>query len=143
MKLEFPIPPSSERLTVQNNYLSADDLVKTRARRYRDVEIEGSGKVRIRSLTERERSAFEAEITTIKGRVKQIARVKLLALCLVDSNGDALLTDDQVTRLLDQDSKLTGDIFNACLEHVGLTENDIEELEKNSEKIHVEAAPSA
>ena len=57
-----------------NGYLGREGITGRNARRYRDVELPGGGKVRIRSLSELEKSDYETSFYTRKG-VMNVARL--------------------------------------------------------------------
>lgn len=115
-----------------------DLLLSKTERRYAVVEIpEYSVKVGIRSLTEKERSAYELEVLNAKGpdvAVKiENARRRLVILVAVDPE-----TKAQLFRPLDSiqlenvDGAITGQIYDAAVKHCGFRSGDIEELVKNS-----------
>lgn len=89
------------------------------ARRYANVALPVSGlTVRVRSLTELERSRHEQAILDSKGeriaaRVRD-SRIRLIVLCLVDERGDRLLNDtdvEQVGKLDMHDTKVLTDFL--------------------------------
>lgn len=112
-------------------------LAKGSARRFRDVEIpEISETVRIRSLTERERSGWEAALISKDGKlpapaVLAVAKRKLVALSLCDEAGERIVTDEQAEQLGDLDAGAFNRIFEAVSELCGLDKRDVEALEKN------------
>lgn len=112
-------------------------LAKSATRRYLEVEIPEIGEtVRIRSLTERERSAWESSMLTKDGKLvspAQLANTKrrLVALSLCNEAGERIVSDDQVEVLGDLDAAAFARIFDAASELCGLEKRDIEALEKN------------
>lgn len=127
-----------------NGFITREQMLAKAKRRYMEIEIPNFGKVRIRSLTERERSNFEADIQGNKGEYKRAkivqARRRLIALTVVDDSGNLLLNQpDDVKTLEEQDGAITDAIFAQAMIHCGLGENDIEVLVKNSESVHVES----
>lgn len=117
-------------------------LLGATKRRYRTVPIEGVGEFRIRSLTERERSNYEASLLSKSGGVVRdkmlTSRRRLIALTLVDESGNLLLSEEDVERLEDVDSSVTVMLWEAARDHCGFTEQDIEDAVGNSERIHVD-----
>jgi len=89
---------------------------------------------RIQSLTEGELSSYQA-MALGKDGFKQArmedANRRLIARCLVDRNGNRLLSDSQAVKLIAWDSADTHFLYNACAEHVGLKREDVEALGKN------------
>lgn len=106
-------------------------------RRFATVEIAGLGKIRIRSLTELERSRIEASVRDKKGQLSGTKLVdlkcQLIVETLVDEQGNPLFTKSDIERIRQQDSKITNEIADAINKHVGFSDEDLENLEKNSE----------
>jgi hypothetical protein len=81
-----------------NGYASRADFLVPAARRIKDVTLPVRGiKLRIRSLFEGEKEAYEALLVTSKGDVTRDtmlnARRRLIALCLCDDKGERILSD--------------------------------------------------
>lgn len=133
----------------QTAYNSRDDLLGQTAVRYRDVPIpELEQKYRIRSLSELEKTAYEtapSRTSDEKTRRERVldARRRLSVLCLVDGQGNRLLSDADIERLAGIDGLLTGRIFDACWEHCGFAEADsVEDLVKNFNETRDDDSPS-
>ena len=127
-----------------NDFVTREQLIAKSKRRYQEFEIPDFGKIRIRSLTERERSNYEADIMGSKGEFRKTklvqARRRLIALTVVDANGNLLLDQPgDVKALEEQDGAITDAIFDQAMVHCGLRENDIEILVKNSESVQIES----
>ena len=127
-----------------NGYAGLDAVLGNVARRFVEVVAPGFehiGKLRFRSITERERSQYESHMLTTKGMVKleklEQQRQRLIAMCWVDGEGNPNLSISESHKLQDLDAKLTAYMFDVCSEHCGLTREDFDELEKNSERINV------
>ena len=123
-----------------NGFITREQLLAKAKRRYQEFEVPDFGKVRIRSLTERERSNFEADIQGSKGeyrRSKMIqARRRLIALTVVDGEGNLLLNQaNDVKALEEQDGSVTDAIFEQSMVHCGIKENDIEVLDEKIAEI--------
>ena len=121
-----------------NDLLTREQLLAKSKRRFLEFEIPNFGLVRVRSLTERERSNYEADVMGSKGeysRNRMIkARRQLIALTVVDASGNLLLNQPgDIKTLQDQDGSITDAIFGQVLVHCGITQNDIEILVKNSD----------
>jgi len=119
-----------------NGFITREQLLAKAKRRFQEFEIPDFGKVRIQSLTERERSNYEAEMLDSKGATRKSkliqARRKLIALTVVDVSGDLLLNESgDVKALEEQDGSITDAIFEQAMIHCGIKENDIEVLVKN------------
>lgn len=95
-------------------------------------------KVRIRSLTEREVSEYQSATIAKKGDGLRTDRLKdanrrLIALCLVDGDGNPYVTPAMQSEMSDWDAADTSFLYDACAQHCGLNKSDIEDLVKNSE----------
>jgi hypothetical protein len=112
-------------------------MLARKPRRVKTVDVPGWGKFRIRSLTELERSRFEASIRDKTGQVSSTKLIdlkcRLIVLCVVDENGDTLLQNSDIEELRQQDSKLTEALFEEIQAHCGYGDAKLEDLEKNSE----------
>lgn len=112
-----------------------DQILCAGKRRFREVEVPGWGAFRIRSMTELERSRFEASILDKKGQVASGKLVdqkcRLIVLCVVDENGDPLLTNNDIDTLRQVDSAFTNKLVEAIQEHCGFSDRDWEEITKN------------
>lgn len=116
--------------------VTREQLLSQTKRRFDNVAIPHLGTVRLRSLTERERTAYEAASLNETGEQERELLIdskrRLIALCVVDADGNPLLTDGDVDALADIDGSITGRLYAACLDHCGFTKGDIEGLVKNS-----------
>jgi len=129
--------------------LSTLDQLPT-ARRFKRITHPTFGlEFRIRSLTEREKTRYEllslpssAANKTVEQ--KQVLKVELLALCLVDEEGNPYVkTPEQKTSLYDVDGAVTGWIYGECRDHCwpDLPES-VEDAEKNSGNTGGSSSPS-
>jgi hypothetical protein len=106
-----------------------------KARRFDTVDTL-IGRVRLRSLNEGERSQFENDVldddlNADRERYKSAKR-RLCVLCVVDADGNPVLSEDDVEALAAVDGAVVGQIFAKAKELCGLTDEDIESLVKNS-----------
>jgi len=119
----------------------------TPKRRFREVTLPVMGaELRIRSLTEKEWSGYQAAALNAKGRVHTSrmldASRRLIALCLVDADGNQLLGPEHVSKLADWDAADTQFLYDQCAEHCGINQDDIEDLVKNSEATRGDSTPT-
>lgn len=129
---------------------NADQLFgKKLQRRHETLTLPISGnKVRIRSLSERELSAYQAATVSANGtglrrnRLEDANR-RLIVLCLVDGAGNRICNDNHVRKMENWDAADTSYLYEQCAEHVGVRTEDIEDLVKNSESTTDEEKPSA
>lgn len=113
-----------------------DKLLGSVKRRYSTADIAGLGQVRMQSLTELERAQIEQVATTDVTRM----RAHLIALSLVDDDGNRLFADQEVETILKMDSRLTGDLSTAVMLHVG-RQDATEDAVKNSDGTPAGPAP--
>jgi hypothetical protein len=118
--------------------LSADEILGADDRRYEVVAVpEWNGEVRLRSLSGSERDEYEDSLVQQVGN-KQVtnarnARAKLVALCAVDASGQPLFTKAQVIKLGSKSSAALQRLFDVACRMNGFTDDDVKELEGNSD----------
>ena len=112
-------------------------------RRYVEVELpELDASVRIQSLSEKEKSDYETRLISkngrgiLKDRLADATR-RLIALCVVDANGDRLFDNTDLSIIAEMDSFVSSRIYEACQEHCGFNKQDIETAVKNSDRVSV------
>ena len=95
---------------------------------------EWGGDVLIRTLTGTQRDAFEASLMG-KGKKADMVniRARLVARSVVDEQGARVFCDGEIEALGMKSAKALDRIFDAAQKLNGIREEDIEELEKNSE----------
>lgn len=134
-------------MSSENGYASRDTLLGAHKRRYRDFSMPDGQKVRIQSITERERSDWESHVKVKRGQVTResllLMRARLIVRCLVDGGGNLLMRADDAHEILGWDSAVSNALFEACQEHCGISEADVEGLEKNCERVPAEPLPTA
>ena len=121
-----------------SDFANPEDLLNHTQVRYDEVDTD-AGKFLIRSLSELERSEFEAWVAKGKGSARLVrmkrSRCKLITCCVVDpKTKQPVWSELHIPKLLQVDGRVTGRLFDAICDHVGFTEGDLEELVKNSEK---------
>ena len=92
---------------------------------------EWGGSVFVRSMTALERDKLETE--TVKGRKVNIVglRARVAILTVVDREGHQLFTDDDYVWLKQKNAAALNRIFEVASRLSGITEGDIDEMEKN------------
>ena len=118
-------------LLSKTDILSADDL------KSQDVAVpEWHGSVRIRSLTGRERDAFEAGLVKGEGKERKVdmanMRARLVGLTVINEFGERLFTDDEVELLGAKSGAALDRVFSAAQRLNSLASEDVEQLTKNS-----------
>lgn len=113
-----------------------DRLLATCKRRYSTATIDGIGEVRLQSLSELERA--KVEVASKNDQFK--LRALLIAVSLVDVDGNRLFSDDDVDSVLSMDSRITLRLSDAVLEHIGRDDEAGSQL-KNYETTPGEPVP--
>lgn len=118
------------KLLSRDEILQAPDLPTER------VYIpEWNGEVLVRGLTAAERDAFEQSIVETRGKNTRMnlrnIRAKLVALCVVDEQGNRLFSDEDAELLGKKSAAALNRIFEVAQRLSGLTPADVEELAGN------------
>lgn len=118
-------------LLTKDEILQADDLPTE------DVPVpEWGGTVRVRTLKGTERDKFEESITDFEADSRRIIaenlRAKLVAVSVVDESGKRLFDDNDVRRLGGKSARALDRVFSVAQRLSGITNEDVEELVKNS-----------
>jgi hypothetical protein len=105
------------------------------------------GTVRLRGLTGSQRDAYEASVVEMRGETRryklQNLRARLVALCLIDEEGNRLFDDDAAVKALGQKSAQALDmLFAKARKLSGLSEDDIEELAEDFDDAQSDEAGS-
>lgn len=99
---------------------------------------EWGGTVKVRGLTGAERDRYENDSLDQKGKNMKVnltnARARLVALSLVDDDGKLLFTEQDVRALGRKSAAALDRIFSVAQRLSGLTQEDMDELTKNSDE---------
>lgn len=108
-----------------NGYLGRGDFLKLSElkRRYSDVQIDGFGKIRIQSLSEREASQ-------LRQKMNGDDKATLICACVVDEEGNRLFRDTDSEKLSDIDASVIDLMFQSCADHINASP-DFEAIKKN------------
>ena len=135
-------------MSESNGYVGRGKFLSQTKRRYDEFEVEGDDgpmKVRLRSLSEWEKSNYEAAALSRKGGLTKDklidAKARMLVLCMVDGDGNPLFTDRDLAQIKLIDGKITGAIYDRAIVHIGSQEGEIESIVKNSESVPVDSSP--
>lgn len=118
--------------------LNRDAILQAQDLPTEDVEVpEWGGAVRVRGLTGAERDAFEQSVVEQRGKstranLKNI-RAKLVAMTVVDENGERLFSDSDAAILGKKSAAALNRVFEVAQRLNGMTPDDVEELSGNSE----------
>lgn len=82
--------------------LKKDEIIKRDKRKTTDIEVpEWDGTVRLREMSAAQRDAFDASTVKIVGKKVipnlENSRAKLLAMCIVDEEGNPMFTVDELS----------------------------------------------
>lgn len=117
--------------------LSRADILKPRPLPAETVHVpDWGGDVVVRTLSGAERDAFEAANLQGRGRNQRVnlhnLRARLVALCVVDADGKRVFSDEDAEALGRQSARALDQVFAVASRLNGISEGDLEELEKNS-----------
>ena len=122
--------------------LNFDDIVDSQDKEYQDVDVpEWGGTVRIATMSGEDRDRWElsmmqADDSSERGfklNFDAYSRVRLVAMCLVDDNFNRIfVTKEQIERLSQKSGKVMDLLYDVAQRVNGITESDIDDLEKNS-----------
>jgi hypothetical protein len=97
---------------------------------------EWGGTMRVRTLSGKERDQFEASLVVGAGKKRRPdmvnIRAKLVALCAIDEGGNRLFNESEIALLGAKSAAALDRVFTACQRLNGLSDEDVEQLEKNS-----------
>lgn len=118
--------------------LTRDQILAVEDLKRETIDVpEWGGEVIVKSLTGAERDAFEDSVVRQRGKTRELnlrnARARLVSLSLIDESGSRLFSDGDVEALGRKSAAALDRVFAAAQRLSGLTENDIDELAKNSE----------
>ena len=123
--------------------LNFDDIVASQDKEYQDVDVpEWGGTVRIATMSGEDRDRWElsmmqADDSSERGfklNFDAYSRVRLVAMCLVDDNFNRIfVTKEQIERLSQKSGKVMDLLYDVAQRVNGITDEDIDDLEKNSE----------
>ena len=96
------------------------------------------GSVYVKGMTAKDRSRFETQFQLSSGKsntrkLKEI-RERLVIACLCDEEGVLLLQDSDVDAVGSQPAAVVERIVDAAQKVCGMSNNDVEDLAKNSEE---------
>jgi len=116
----------------KDQILQADDLKKETV----DTP-EWGGDVLVRELRGRERDAFEEGSMDSKRNISMAnMRARLVAMSAIDEEGQRLFSNKEAAELGDKSATALNRLFEVCCRLSGITSDDVEKLEKNSETHH-------
>ena len=120
------------------SYLTRDAILTVVDVYFEDVEVpEWGGTVRVKALTGRERDALEASMIEGKGKNARVnlnnLRAKLVGRATVDEDGMPIFSDADVAALGAKSAAALTRVYEVAQRLSGITQEDVDELTKNSE----------
>jgi len=120
----------------EERYLNRDEILKLNDLPVEEVYVpEWDAWVRVRGLTGAERDAFEQSIVETRGKNTRMnlrnIRAKLVALCVVDEQGNRLFSDEDAELLGRKSAAALNRVFEVAQRLSGLRPEDVEELAGN------------
>lgn len=110
--------------------LSKEQILSAKDSKHKDIDVpEWGGKVRVSVMSGVARDQFESLVLADEDNGNR--RAKYLSACIVDDNGDLMFTDKEVEALGRKSAKALDRLFDVALELNGITEDSVEEAEKN------------
>ncbi len=114
--------------------LTIEEIKNADDKRTVDVSCpEWGGDVRLRGLTGDERDELEFWSTRKKKNDGRGFRVKLISMCAVNETGEPLFNGEAIKLLGGKSASVVERLFVASMKLAGLSNDDVEKLEKNSD----------
>ncbi len=119
-------------------YLSKEAILAVDDVHFEDVPVpEWGGMVRVKSLTGSERDGLEASMIEGKGKNANVnlanLRAKLVARSIVDESGNRIFEDADIALLGRKSAAALNRVYEVAQRLSGITQEDVDELTKNSE----------
>ena len=120
------------------NFLNRDAILQAQDLKQEEMFIpEWGGSLIVKGLTAAERDKYEAHLIVQKGKNTTVnmknARARLVMLSVVDESGKQLFTEADISALGTKSAAVLDRIFDVASRLSGISDEDLEELSKNSE----------
>ena len=120
-------------------FLTKEQILSAQDFKTEEVEVpEWDGKVRVKSLTAKERDRFEAGMIEGRGKDRKTnlenLRARLVAKTVVDEQGNLLFSEKDVDALGEKNAAAIDTVFAVAQRLSKLRPEDVEELTKNSDQ---------
>lgn len=115
------------------NYLTRDAILNASDIETEEIEVpEWGGVVRVRGLSGTERDQFEQSMVEKRGKKREVnlanVRARLIALSVVDAQGNRLFGDADVAALGRKSAAALERVFDVARRLSGLNDEDVDEL---------------
>lgn len=122
--------------------LTVDDMIKE------EVPVpEWGGTVLVKRLSGEERDRYEDSLYKQEGKKYKLTvnniKARLAAYSIIDENGNRIFTEADIAELGKKSAKALNRVADVCRKLSGFTDEDMNELTKNSEATTTEDSPSA
>jgi hypothetical protein len=114
--------------------LSREEILGADDRKTEDVAVpEWGGSVRVRSMSGKERDAYEAGIVQMRGDgsrkvTLENVRARLVSLTVVGEDGERLFSESDIGKLGEKSAAALERVFDSARKLSGLSDEDVEEL---------------
>lgn len=130
-----------------SKYLSRDAILQAQDIQREEVAVpEWGGTVLVRGLTGKERDGLEASMIEGKGKKANVnlanLRAKLVSRAIVDENNQRMFTDADIQALSGKSAAALNRVYEVAQRLSGITQEDVDELTKNSEAAQSEDSGS-
>jgi hypothetical protein len=123
---------------MSEEYFSKDEIFGVKDDLFDDVVVPewGNKKVRIKALSASDRDRYESSLAKLDKNGNMVPdlvnqRARLVALSVVDENGNRLFGDSEVLKLGTKNAKSLGRIYEASAKLSGLGNEGVDEAEKD------------
>jgi hypothetical protein len=121
-----------------SKYLTREAVLTANDIQREEVDVpEWGGSVLVQALMGDERDALEASMIKGKGKKAQVnlenLRAKVVARCVVDEDGVHIFSDADIPALGKKSAAALNRVYEVAQRLSGITDDDVEELTKNSE----------
>lgn len=131
-----------------NTYLTKDAILKADDIQREEVAVpEWGGVVLVRGLTGKERDLLEASMIQGKGKKTSVnlenLRAKVVARSIVDESNNRIFEDADIPALAQKSAAALNRVYAVAQRLSGITEEDVDELTKNSGTVQSEDSGSS
>lgn len=126
-------------------FLTNQDILQAKDIEYEVIEVWG-GKLNMKGLTGKEQQDWQQDFlnfgkgsTTISLKTNMKASLVVKSAC--DASGKRIFTDDQIPMLAAKSAKQLGIAYDVAARLSGISDDDFEELEKNSDATQDDDSP--
>ncbi len=120
------------------NYLTKDAILNANDIQREEVKVpEWGGIVLVRGLSGKERDLLEASMIKGKGKNASVnlenLRAKVVARSIVDGNNNRIFEDADIPALAQKSAAALNRVYEVAQRLSGISQEDVDELTKNSE----------